>query len=94
MSKRIAPGKWKPIKRQIAKTSSFVVGVAMIVFGLMMGKTLVEGAVASGTQPTMWGVILVLVPLGIGAAAVFPSFIVPVAYRLIDKFMKDAPEDD
>jgi hypothetical protein len=91
MSRFIAPGEWEPIKRQIAKTSSFVVGVLLIMWGVGIVRDLVA-ALQMGSDISMTAAALGLAPVILGSLAVFPNVVTPIAYRLIDKFMKDTPE--
>lgn len=77
---------WHPEKRTVAQYTGYGVGVASGLWGLRMADKVVDGGGIN-----MWSVILVAIPFLICGAALFPGTIIPIAYRLIDKFMKDDP---
>lgn len=87
MSQIIAPGKWDPVLRQLAKSWTKVVGVMLIAIGLLVGYVLTSKLLlVTDREPTMWTVILVgvpsIIPLAIGCIATFPQ-ITPIIYKII-----------
>ena len=86
---QIAPGPWDAAGRKAAKAAAFLVGVLLVAGGLRMGSALI-GAVEEGQPITMWSTMLVLAPLGLGGAAIFPGIITPIIYKLISAFGKDS----
>ena len=87
---QIAPGKWNPIDRQVARLGGFVAGLGLLWVAYKFGVPLID-AVKDGRDITVWSALLVLVPLAVGSAAVFPNVIPPLIVRAIDKFLTDKP---
>lgn len=89
MSKKIAPGKWDPWLRVAAKNWAKFAGVAMIAFGMAIGLTLGRALIMSDREVSMWLAALVgtltFGPVVIGALAVFPDVLTPLAYRALDE---------
>ena len=90
MSRLIAPGKWDPIDRQVARLAGTVAGLGLLWVAYKFGVPLVEG-VKAGKDITLWSALLVLVPLALGSAAVFPNVIPPLIVRAIEKIGRDSP---
>jgi len=92
MSQLIAPGKWHPQKRLKAKLLGPFVGFGMIAVGAWLAYTLIVSAVEAGRDINMVAAAIPLAFMGLGAAALCPNVVVPVLYRLIDKWGKDSPQ--
>lgn len=85
--RNIAPGKWHPLDRRIARVLSQLVGVFMLWIAYRFGMPLIN----SERELGLWAALLVLVPFALGAASLFPNVLMPLFVRVIDKALKDKP---
>ena len=91
MSQIIAPGKWDPITRRLAKALAMLAGLGLMYLGGTLSMSVVA-VLKDGRDPSLLSVVLALVPLGIGAVAVFPNVLTPLIVKAIDKWGKDPPD--
>lgn len=88
MSQKIAPGAWDPEKRQDAKRLVQLLGTVAMAVGIVVGSV-----VAVRPEPSIVGLIFAAVLVLAGLICLIPNVAMPLAYRLIDKFMRDTPGD-
>lgn len=100
MSRKIAPGRWDPWMRIAAKSWAKVAGALMVAFGLVTGfslaQKLVEADGVSTFQLVLVGGVSVL-PTVVGALALFPDILTPLAYRALDELdrrKQGAPDEE
>ena len=85
---KVAPGQWDAARRIAAKSWAKLVGVGLMIAGVAVGVNLAEKFLASGAEPNMWLVAILILrlaaPFGFGAAVTFPQ-VTPLIYRLLDE---------
>ena len=92
MSQRIAPGKWNAGLRMQSKKAAVFFGALLVGGGFWLAGKVVDG----GGEIGMLTVVLVAVPLALGAATAVPDVTTPIIYRglelLYRVFGKDLPD--
>lgn len=88
---KLAPGKWNPLDRMLARYTGWLVGAFCLVASYKLGVPLID-ALKDGQDISIWWGVVVLVPFAIGCGALIPNVTMPLMIRVIDKFMTDTPE--